>query len=427
MDRAWIGRRGDGMVVDKDSKISVPPDDLKYTLKRVWLTKEEENGYYNGFANEGIWPLYHTAHTKPIFRKENWEDYKKVNGKFAEVILSEIKGIYKPIIFIQDYHFALLPRMIKNARPDATIAIFWHIPWPSSESFRICPWRKELLDGMLGADLIAFHTQLHCNNFIDTVGKELEALINLEQFAIQKGNHLSFVKPFPISVPTDGAGKDGFNDTDKQELLKKLGIKTEYIGVGIDRLDYTKGIPVRLRAIEYFLKTNPAFCEHFTFVQVAPSSRGMIPQYQLFAQQVQGEIDRINTKFSKGDWKPIIFLKKHHSHEEINKFYKIANICLVTSLHDGMNLVSKEFIWARNDEKGVLILSQFAGTSRELKDTLIVNPYNTEEVAENIHKALSMMQSEQTKRMKRLREVVNNYNVYRWSAELLKTMVNLEP
>ncbi len=426
----WIAHgsgNADKLVVDKDDKVNVPPDEPKYTLKRVWLTKEEEKGYYEGFSNEGIWPLCHTAHTRPVFRKEDWEEYQKVNGKFAQTVLKEIKNMHKPIVLIQDYHFALLPRMIKNARPDAMVGIFWHIPWPHAEGFKICPWRKEILDGMLGADLIGFHTQLHCNNFIDTVGHELEALIDLETFAVQKGGHVSYIKPFPISIPfleeTSSLTDDDF---DKKEFLKDMGISSEFVGVGVDRLDYTKGIPERLLGIEYFLDQYPQYKEKFTFIQIAAPSRTSISEYSQFGEKVEKEVERINNKFKIKHWKPILYIKKHHTHEEITKLYKAADVCLVTSLHDGMNLVAKEFIMARSDENGVLILSQFAGASGELKDAIIVNPYNTEQVGEAVRQSLEMMQSEKMKRMKKLRDIVKNYNVYRWSADLLKEMVNLE-
>lgn len=430
----WLAHgsgNADRETVDKDNIIAVPPEEHLYKLRRVWLTPEEEKGYYNGFSNEGIWPLCHMVHTRPIFRKGDWEEYQKVNEKFAQELLKEIKDVPRPIILIQDYHFALLPRMIKQERPDATIGIFWHIPWPHSEAFRICPWRKELLDGMLGADLLGFHTQLHCNNFIDTVGKELEALINVEEFAVQRRDHISHIKPFPISIPFS---EESLKKTPEQEasvderknILQKLRIKSKYIGLGVERLDYTKGILERLQAVEYFLEKHPAFKEQFTFIQIGAPSRSSIPHYAQFEEKVEQEVARINKKLQVNDWKPIVFLKKHHTHEEIEKFYKIADVCLVTSLHDGMNLVAKEYIIARTDEKGVLILSQFTGASQELKEALIINPYNIEQMSEAIYTGLTMLQPEQEKRMKRLREIVINFNVYRWSAELLKTLVTIE-
>ncbi|MCL5784606.1 MAG: trehalose-6-phosphate synthase [Patescibacteria group bacterium] len=418
----------DKLVVDRQNKIKVPPDEPKYTLKRVWLTEEEEAGYYYGFSNEGLWPLCHIAHNRPIFRKEDWEEYKKVNQKFADTILFEIKNQDRPVILIQDFHLALVPRMVKAQRPGAVVGIFWHIPWPNPESFSICPWKKEVLDGMLGADLLGFHTQLHCNNFIETVGRELESMIDFERFTITKNGHVSYIKPFPISISFPNGfdkAKDGIDKDEKEKLLKSLGIKTKYIGLGIDRLDYTKGILERFKAIEIFLNNNPSYQDNFTFIQIAAPSRTKVKKYRDFALEVEKEVERINNLFKAKDWKPIVLLAKHHSHTEIQKFYRTADFCLVTSLHDGMNLVAKEYVASRFDEKGVLILSQYTGASRELKDALIVNPYNGEQAAGAIKNALEMTPKEQVKRMRNMRETIKNYNVYRWSAELLKTIVNL--
>lgn len=425
----WIAHgsgRADREVVDDKNRIRVPPDDPKYTLRRVWLTEKEEQGYYYGFSNEGLWPLCHIAHTRPLFREEDWEMYKKVNGTFAQTVLSEIKDVHKPIIFIQDYHFALLPRIIKRARPDATIGFFWHIPWPNWESFSVCPYRKELLDGMLGTDVMGFHTQLHCNNFVDTVAKELESLIDWELFAVVKGGHTTIVKPFPISIAFSEA-----HLTSKSESTFKLGKEFEimkdmpHVAIGVDRLDYTKGIIERLQAIEMFFDAYPAYRGKTLFVQIAAPSRSKIREYQEFAQKVEEEVTRINRKFQKQSWQPIIFSKRHHSHEEIEALYKESDVCLVTSLHDGMNLVAKEYIASHTDEKGVLILSQFAGASRELKEALIVNPYNIAQVSSSIREGFEMLQSEQTRRMRKMRSTIKEHNVYRWSADFLRSLVQL--
>ncbi len=428
----WIANGNgdaDKLVVDKNDTIQVPPDDPKYTLKRVWLTDEEENGYYNGFSNEGLWPLLHVAHVRPIFRKEDWEQYKRVNGKFAEVVLSEIKKLHKPVVFIQDFHFSLLPRMIKNSRPDAIVGLFWHIPWVSPEAFSICPWKKEILDGMLGADLIGFHTQQYCNNFIETVGHQLESLIDLEQFTVARNDHISFIKPFPISIAFSNSTKPHSIEKEETEgarkILENLGIEAKYIGVGVDRLDYTKGILERIKAVELFLTKYPAYIGQFTFLQISPPSKRKTKKDQEFAMQVEKEVERINEMFKAKKWKPIVFIQKLHSHEELSHYYKLANFCLVTSLHDGMNIVSKEYVAARNDESGVLIISQFAGASKEFKDALVVNPYNGEQTADALYAALIMSPIEQTKRMRKLRNSVRNNNIYRWSAEFLKTIVSL--
>jgi len=428
----WIAHGSgdaDREVVDAHSKIRVPPEEPQYVLKRVWLSKEEEKGYYYGFSNEGLWPLCHIAHTRPSFRAEDWGYYQSVNKKFARATLQELKDTEEPLILIQDYHFALLPRLIKEERPDSRVAIFWHIPWPNPESFSICPWQRELLHGMLGADLVGFHTQFHCNNFLDTVDRFLESRIDWEHFAVERGGHPTQVKPFPISIafpgqPDVSAANNATKPT-KEALLKDLGVKGKRLGVGVDRIDYTKGILERFKAIERFMEKYPAYQENFTFVELGAPSRTHIKEYHDLMAAVDVEVDRINWRFKTKEWQPIVFLKKHHSHEEIRPFYETADLCLVTSLHDGMNLVAKEYISARNDEAGVLILSQFTGASRELRDALIVNPYDIEEMAEAIRTALEMDPAEQKARMQGMRETLKNRNIYFWAAELITALARV--
>jgi trehalose 6-phosphate synthase len=419
----------DREVVDAQSKISVPPEEPQYVLKRVWLTKEEEKGYYYGFSNEGLWPLCHIAHTRPSFRGEDWGYYQTVNKKFARATLKELEDAKEPLILIQDYHFALLPRLIKEERPDSRVALFWHIPWPNPESFSICPWQRDLLHGMLGADLIGFHVQFHCNNFLDTVDRALESRIDWEHFTVERRGQTTLVKPFPISIAFPGQfnASTAINATkpNKESLLKDLGIKGKHLGVGVDRIDYTKGILERFRAIERFLEKYPAYQGKFTFVELGAPSRTHIKEYQDLIAAVEVEVDRINWRFKTKEWQPIVFLKKHHSHEEIRPFYETADLCLVTSLHDGMNLVAKEYIGARDDESGVLILSQFTGASRELRDALIVNPYDIEQMAEAIRTALDMDLAEQKARMRGMRETLKNRNIYYWAADLITALARV--
>lgn len=428
----WIAHGSgdsDREVVDAQGKIRVPPEEPQYLLKRVWLTKEEEKGYYYGFSNEGLWPLCHIAHTRPSFRAEDWEYYQTVNRKFAEAILEELTGAEEPLILIQDYHFALLPRLVKEERPDARVAIFWHIPWPNPESFSICPWQREILHGMLGADLIGFHIQFHCNNFLDTIDRTLESRIDWEHFAVERGGQTTLVKPFPISIAFPGQSNGSITSDaakpNKENLLKDLGVRAKHLGVGVDRIDYTKGIVERFRATERFLEKYPAYQGEFTFVELGAPSRTHIKEYHDLIATVEEEADRINWRFKMKEWQPIVFLKKHHSHEEIRPFYEAADLCLVTSLHDGMNLVAKEYIGARDDESGVLILSQFTGASRELRDALIVNPYDIGGMAEAIRTALEMDLSEQKARMRNMRETLKNRNIYYWAADLITALAQV--
>ena len=428
-DGTWIAfgsGDADQATVDDRDRLRVPPDHPEYTLRRVWLSKETEQGYYYGFANEGLWPLCHIAHTRPIFRATDWQAYEDANRKFADAILEEMDGLKKALVLIQDYHFALLPRMVKQARPDARIAIFWHIPWPNPEAFHICPWQRELLDGLLGADLVGFHIQAHCNNFLETVDASLESRIEWERFAVKRLGHTTLVRPFPISVDfreTQAEGATTLSQYDlRTRILEKLGIKASFLGVGVDRVDYTKGILERFRGIEHFLETNPVYKEKFTFVQIGAPSRTNIQRYHDFQAEVQAEADRINARFQTKEWKPIALLMRHHQHNEILPYYRAADLCLVTSLHDGMNLVAKEFVATREDEEGALILSQFTGASRELRDALIVNPYDADQIAEAIRVALEMDAHERHLRMQRMRRAVREHNVYHWAGNLISEL-----
>jgi trehalose 6-phosphate synthase len=428
----WIANgsgSADREVVDAHDHLQVPPDRPTYTLRRVWLTDEEDRGYYEGFSNEGLWPLCHIAHTRPIFRLDDWLQYQKINRRFADAVLQEMAGTQSPILLAQDYHFALLPRMVKEARPDAAVAIFWHIPWPNPEVFGICPWQRELVDGLLGADLIGFHIQTHCNNFLETVDRALEALTEWDHFAVNRKGHTTRVRPYPISVafsPNENQFH-GFQNSGEERaaLCAELGIEASLLGVGVDRVDYTKGILERFHAIERFLELYPAYQQRFSFVQIAAPSRTDIPRYRQFLQEVSAEAERINARFPSAHWKPIVLLKRHHSHEEILRYYRAASVCLVTSLHDGMNLVAKEFVAARDDERGALILSTFAGAANELVDSLLINPYDVQQLADAICQALEMSPEEQGLRMARMRKIVHEHNVYRWAANLLSDLTEI--
>ncbi|PYS96547.1 MAG: trehalose-6-phosphate synthase [Acidobacteria bacterium] len=425
----WIAHGAgdaDWDVVEEGNRIKVPPEDPLYTLKRVALAKDEEEGYYYGFANEGLWPLCHIAHTRPLFRPEDWAHYEQANRTFAEATLSELERLGEPCVLIQDYHLALLPALLKRRRPDARIAIFWHIPWPNPEAFGICPWRRELLLGMLGADLIGFHTQFHCNNFLETVDRTLESRVDWERFEVQRGGHATVVAPFPISVAFPNAFQDVRSEhppePDREAFLKGLGMTGRHLGVGVERMDYTKGVLERFRAIERFLEKYPAYRKEMTFVQVGAPSRTHIKRYHDFLAEVESEAERINGRFKDGVWRPILFLKRHHSHREILPFYRHADFCMVTSLHDGMNLVAKEFVASRDDNGGVLILSRFTGASRELRDALIVNPYDVEEMTEAMRQALQMDQEEKASRMTKMRATVREHNIYRWAGNLVEAL-----
>ena len=425
----WIANgsgSADKRTVDEHDHLRVPPSRPTYTLRRVWLTPEEGRGYYEGFSNEGLWPLCHIAHTRPIFRPEDWQEYQRINQRFADAVLQEMRDVPSPVVLAQDYHFTLLPRLVKEARPDARVAIFWHIPWPNPEVFGICPWQTELVDGLLGADLVGFHIRTHCNNFLSTVDHAVEALIDWDRFEIYRQGHVTRVRPYPISVAampnTEANGSRRSSGEERAALFEQLGVEASLLGIGVDRVDYTKGILERFRAIERFFENFPAYLQRFTFVQVGAPSRTDIPRYQQFLEEVATEAARINARFQSGRWKPIVFLARHHSHEEIIPFYRAASVCLVTSLHDGMNLVAKEFVAAREDNHGVLVLSSFTGAAQELRDALLVNPYDVDQSARAIRQALEMSEEEQEDRMVQMRKIVLENNVYRWAAHLLSDL-----
>jgi trehalose 6-phosphate synthase len=425
-DGDWIAHGNgdaDREMVDSHDRLRVPPDEPRYTLRRVWLTKEEEEGYYYGFANEGLWPLCHIAHTRPIFRSADWERYQEVNEKFADAVLEEMEGVKNPLLLVQDYHFALLPALVKKRRPDVRVAIFWHIPWPNPEAFGICPWQRQLLQGLLGADLIGFHIQSHCTNFMQTVDRALECRINWERGAIKREEHRTLIKPFPISVEFNEGPAEPPSPEDRcaerTALLREMGIEAQLLAVGVDRVDYTKGIPERFLAVERLLEKYPAYQGKFTLVQIGAPSRTHIKRYHDLLAKVESEAERINWRFQSGKWKPIVFLKRQHSHAEIRRFFLTANLCLVTALHDGMNLVAKEFVAERYDQQGVLILSRFTGAARELRDALLINPYDVERTCDAIRLALIMEPAEQALRMQAMRKVIRERNIYRWAGNLV--------
>ena len=429
----WIafgGGDADRETSDADGRLKVPPDDPRYTLRRVWLTPEEETGHYYGFSNEGLWPLCHIAHTRPSFDIEDWQQYQAVNAKFASATVEELEGVLNPYVLVHDYHFALVPQLIKAKRPDARVAIFWHIPWPNPEAFSICPWQKELLKGLLGADLVGFHIQFHCNNFLETVDRALESRIDRETFAINRMGHTTWVKPFPISVAFPPAASEpaaGPVDTEqlKAELFRRLRVRATHLGVGVDRLDYTKGLMERFRSLERFLDNYPSYRGKLTFVELGAPSRTRIQEYRDLGGSLEAEAERINRRFADGDWRPLVLLQAQHTHDDIRPFYQAADFCLVTSLHDGMNLVAKEYVAARDDERGALILSCFTGAARELEQALIVNPYDLEQVSEAIHSALEMSPMESRTRMVGMRRQIKEANVYRWAGNVFSELCQI--
>ncbi|MFA5199963.1 MAG: trehalose-6-phosphate synthase [Candidatus Omnitrophota bacterium] len=426
----WIAHGSgnfDKKFVNSKDKLGVPIEDNRYILKRVWLNKDEEQGYYYGFSNEGLWPLCHNTHTRPVFKEFDWQMYKEVNQKFADSVLEELPA-NSPFIFIQDYHFTLLPKMIKDKRPDAKVALFWHIPWPTPEAFMICPYQNEILEGMLGCDLIGFHVQNHCNNFLDTANRLLESRVDTEKFSVVRSGKETFIRAFPISINPNIGGRSFKVDPVRQveKLKKEFELESEIIAVSVDRIDYTKGIVERFLAIDRFLDKYPEYKKKFIFIQLAAPSRTHIKRYHDLIGEIDELVEKINWKHIDGNWKPIIYLKKHFSQDDIQPYYRLGDICIVSSLHDGMNLVAKEYVAEKNDLSGALILSQFTGASRELTDAILVNPYSIEEFADSIKLAIQMPEEEKRRRMENMRKVITENNIYRWAANIINELVALK-
>ncbi len=427
----WIAHGAgdaDRKMSDKKGRVAVPPGKKLYTLKRVWLTKEEEDGYYYGFSNEALWPLCHVSYTRPIFKEDDWETYKHVNQRFADAVLEEV-GDRQAFVFIQDYHFALLSRMIKEGNPNCITAQFWHIPWPNEEAFRICPWGEEILDGMLGNDLLGFHILHHCQNFINTVKKHIEAKVDYERSEITRGGKSTLVRPFPISVDFEKINSEAQVPKVAQEmkrLRKELGLAGQIIALGLDRIDYTKGIPERLRAVGRFLEKYPEYQGRFKFIQLGVLSRIHIQRYKDLNDEIYRLTVEINYKFKKGRWVPIILHKGLLHPATTAAFHCLADMFIVSSLHDGMNLVAKEFVSSRFDEDGVLILSQFTGAARQLDGALTINPYAIDDFAETIKTACEMPLEEKQKRMQKSRKEIKEDNIYRWAVRIMSELLKFE-
>ncbi len=428
----WIAHgsgAADRRTVDRSDHVAVPPGQPQYTLRRVWLTKEQEDAYYNGLSNEGLWPLCHIAFTRPIFRPEDWRCYREVNKLFAKAVIEEA-GSERTLVFVQDYHLALLPRMLKELNPNLVVAQFWHIPWPNREVFRAFPWGEELLDGLLGNDLMAFHIHYHCRNFLETLERGLECKVDHEKFEVTRGGKVTAVRDFPIGIDFEAQSSTAMSravTTEMSRWRRELGLSgDEIIGIGLDRMDYTKGIPEKLKAVDRFLEQQAAYRGRLVLIQVSVPSRSRIPQYQALSEEIVRLADEINWRWSTDTWRPIALIRDHLGPVKMMALHRLASFCIVTPLHDGMNLVAKEFVASRYDEDGVLILSTFAGSARELEEAVLINPFSLEETTGAILKAIEMPPEERRKRMQRMRETVARRNVYWWAGKVLRVLAGID-
>jgi alpha,alpha-trehalose-phosphate synthase [UDP-forming] len=420
----WVAHGGgdaDRAVVDAHDRVAVPPDRPRYSLRRVWLTEAEEQAYYYGFANQALWPLCHVAYTRPRFKSEHWRVYQEVNRRFAEAVLEEA-GDEPAWVFIQDYHFALLPRLLKERRPDLFLAHFWHIPWPNPEIFAVCPWAEEIVEGLLGNDLLGFHTPFHCNNFLGTVKRTLEAIVDHDDGLALRQGHRTVVRAYPISVDAEAISAEARSCESAMKagnLREELGLSGKMVGVGVDRVDYTKGIPERLQAIDRFLEKYPQYQGRFTFLQIGPESRVGIDEYRELNEEIDQLVAEINGRYGRDGWLPIRVLKENFPQSDLIKLFMLADLCIVSSLHDGMNLVAKEFVSARPDGNASLLLSRFTGAARELDCAIPINPYDAERFADAICQALEMPPEERRRRMEAMRTVVGENSIYDWAVNVV--------
>jgi trehalose 6-phosphate synthase len=420
----WVAHgsgTADRDVVDRHDRVVVPCADRSYRLRRVWLDASEERGYYDGFANEGLWPLCHRARVQPIFRVDDFAMYRRVNARFSEAISEEV-GDVSPVVLVQDYHFALAPANIRRRLPRSTIVTFWHIPWPHPDDFAICPWSRQLLDGLLGSTVVGFQTSDDCENFIEAVADTLDVHVDWRQKVLTRDGRCTAVRVFPVSVewPNRWAAQAPPIECCRALLLRQFGLAPNVrLIVGVDRLDYTKGIVEKCLAMERLLEANPELRERLALVQIAAPSRDRLSEYRTYRSRLAETVDRINARFGAGSYRPIVLLEANHDPAEVHRFLRAATVCYVNSLHDGMNLVAKEFVSARDDNRGVLVLSQFAGAARELTGALLVNPYSINDSAAALVQALNMSDGEQLCRMRAMRSMVAQFNTYRWAADMM--------
>src|SRR5688572_25522564 len=424
----WVAHgagNADIACADARGGLDVPPATPQYRLRYVWLPEHEHRGYYYGFANEGLWPLCHSVHVQPVFRSTDFRMYQRANARFSAAVCEEAGGT-APLVLVQDYHFALAPRILRSRLPSSTVVAFWHIPWPYPRVFKACPWGQDVLDGLLGSDIVGFQTRGDCANFLDTIESALPAVVDRRHDVVNFRGHATQVRAYPVGVewanPFGRASPAAKTCRARvcRDLQLPAGVR---VGIGIDRLDYTKGINEKFLAIERLLEMRPELRGRFVFVQIAEPSRECLPAYRTARAQLVETAERVNSRFGTGIYHPIVLLEAHHEPADVYRMYRAADFCYVGSLHDGMNLVAKEFVCARDDERGVLVLSQFAGAAQQLGAALLVNPYAVDESAAVLAQALCMSDAEQSKRMRLIRRVVEKFDTYWWADRLLHDAV----
>jgi len=424
---AWGHDSADRFTVDEQDHVQVPPDNPQYTLRRVWLSEAQVRGFYYGFANSALWPLCHLNLERALFKPRHWHHYRDVNAAFAAVVAEEC-GEEPAVVWLQDYHLALCPAFLRQRVPDLAIMHFWHIPWPPWEIYRACPWRRELLEGLLGNDLVGFHLEQYCRNFLECAERALGAQVDATTGMVEYAGHVTWVRPFPISIDYDAWDQLARGQRATQRMVRlrsQPDLAFPLLGLGVDRLDYTKGIVSRLEAIERFLEKYPAYQGRLGFIQIAVPSRTQIEDYRRVKEHVEEVVARINNRFSRGAAHPIHYRYAQVEAADLAVYYRMADFAMVTSLHDGMNLVAKEYIAAQVERRGVLLCSEFAGAAEQLGNALLINPYDTEGMVETLRQALEMSPEEKAYRMARLQEYLAEHNIYKWLVDVFTMLARL--
>ena len=399
-----------------------------YQLRNVEIQAQDYEGYYNGFSNQGLWPLCHITYTEPQFKSADWHAYRRVNQHFAQAVLEETKG-HRAIVFIQDYHLSLLAGLLKQKQPDLLVAHFWHIPWPHLDQLRTCPFHQEIITGLLGNDLLGFQTADHCANFLESVKRNQSRKRSPNRNEIAPESPTTTVKAFPISIDmrahedlatSEAAIKAMAKWRDKHQLHNKI------IGIGIERLDHTKGLLQKMQAIEILLGKRPDLGGRFVFIQLAIRSRCQQKSYRELGDQLNQLVNNINQRHGNKEWMPIILQLDAHDQIDLVAIERLAKFCVVSSLHDGMNLVAKEFCAARIDNQGVLILSEFTGSAQELSGALMINPFAIDSIADAMLEAIAMDPQEEASRMIAMRNTISHQNIFRWGADIVQALKSIE-
>jgi len=412
---AWGSGDADFEVSDARGRVRVPPDTGAYTLKRVALTEDEVEGYYYEYSNQALWPLCHMAMAHARFRRRPWELYQAANRRFADAVLEESDG--DALVWLHDYHLALAPRYIRTRRPEQFIMHFWHIPWPAWDIFRACPQRVEILEGLLAADFTAFQHPRHVEHFLECAERELGASVDRDEGVIEHDGRVTHVDAFPISVDfatLDAQARSGESERWMAQLRKRHGLDGKIVALGVDRLDYTKGIPERLRALDRLFERFPEFRGRLVFVQKSAPSRTKIKAYRDLQRQIEREVARLNATWGRAEWRPVLHITRPLPPAGMAALYRLADLCVVSSLQDGMNLVAKEYVACQVDRRGVLLLSELAGAHDELSWALPINPYDAGGTAATMALAAEMPASERAERMDHLRAYVAEHDIYEW-------------